>query len=213
VHSLCCVENTYLLSGWEDGFIRCHDLATLSRQFWCLNAHRNGVTSLCVTYNLPAGADASGTMLGSNTLTNNTNLRYFVSGGGEGTVRVWKLDSREPVTQYTEHTRAVAKVLIDCKCPHILHSSGQDGSVLTFDLRTNSRRISHLCTNTLMHSMTQRADSEQEVITCDNAGRLMFWDIDYREAVLSMQDPSRTCIRCCCISPTGKYLAFAGNVY
>jgi WD40 repeat protein len=196
--TMCCVDNSYLLSGWEDGFIRCHDLATLSRQFWCLNAHRGGVTTLSATYPTPAS-------------TNNNSLRYFVSGGGEGTVRVWKLDTREPITQHTEHTRAVAKVLIDCKQSHLLHSVGVDGSVLTFDLRTNARRASHLCTGTVIHDMTQRLDNEQEVITCDTIGRLMFWDVDYRDAVLSMQDPSRSCIRCCAVSPTGKYLAFAGT--
>ena len=46
---------------------------------------------------------------------------------------------------------------------------------------------------------------------CCPVGRLLYWDIDYREPVLCMQDPSRTTLRCCSVSPSGAFLAFAGD--
>jgi WD40 repeat protein len=62
-----------------------------------------------------------------------------------------------------------------------------------------------------MTDMTQRKDSEHELITSDVLGRLMHWDIDYREAVLVIQDPTRTATRKCSVSPSGRFLAFAGD--
>lgn len=35
--------------------------------------------------------------------------------------------------------------------------------------------------------MTQRLDSENELITCHVDGRLMFWDIDYAEPVAGLR--------------------------
>ena len=189
--SLYVIDQNYVLSGWEDGFIRCHDLATLSRQMWYVpNAHRGGVRSLSA-YVGPT-------------------MKYFVSGGGDGAVRVWKLDTRELITQHSEHSKVVSKVLADNRLPNLVHSVGADCSVLTFDLKTNARKMGHLSTGCIT-DMTQRTDSEQEIVTCDTAGRLLFWDIDYRDAVLSMQDPSRSAIKTCAVSPSGQFLAFAGD--
>jgi len=32
-----------------------------------------------------------------------------------------------------------------------------------------------------------------------------------REAVYAIQDPTRKCLKCCSISPSGRYLAFSGE--
>lgn len=79
---------------WEDGFVRCHDVSSLTRQLWTLaNAHRNGVQSLSAY--VPAGAGAAG---------GGGSLRFFVSGGGDGAVRVWRLDNREMITQVSSRS-------------------------------------------------------------------------------------------------------------
>ena len=189
-----------VISGWSDGFIRCHDSKTLENQLWYIaNAHRDGVTSIC------AHVDEK--------------LQYLASGGGDGAVRVWRLGSRELITQYTEHSKPVSKVLIDIKSPHIIHSVGRDSSVLSYDIKASKRVISHLLAGSSagnssggsMTSMTQRIDSEQELITCDTQGRLLHWDIDYREPVLCVQDPNRSALHCCQVSPSGRFIAFAGE--
>jgi WD40 repeat protein len=59
--------------------------------------------------------------------------------------------------------------------------------------------------------MTQRRDSEQELVACDTLGRLLHFDIDVREPVEAVQDPSQAPLRCCAVSPSGRYLAFAGD--
>lgn len=162
VQSLCLIDSSkYLLSGWEDGYIRCCDTATLTQTMWYLhNAHKDGVRSLS------AYVDQS--------------IGYFASGGGDGAVRVWRLGSRECVAQYSEHTKGVVKVAVDINLPNIIHSIGTDGTVLAFDLKTAKRRMCHMVTSGVMADFSQRRDSENELVTCDNQGRLLYWDIDVR---------------------------------
>jgi hypothetical protein len=51
---------------------------------------------------------------------------------------------------------------------------------------------------------TQRLDSEQEIITADGQGRMLFWDCDYPEPVQMLQDPARASMNCCQVSPSGR---------
>lgn len=185
-------DNKSVISGWDDGFIRCVDAETLSHLLWYLpNAHRGGTHSLCVHQD--------------------NNLSYFVSGGGDGAVRVWRLSNRELVTQYTEHTKCVVRVAVDVKSPQIIHSVSSDCSILSYDLRSARRIICHLVTSGSMSDLSQRKDGENELITCDSQGRLLHWDIDVRDPVLAMQDPSKSPLRCLAVSPSGRFLAFAGD--
>jgi len=185
-------DNQTVISGWQDGFVRCHDSQTLNRQLWYIaTAHRGGCTTIA-TY-----ADDK--------------LQYLVTGGGDGAVRIWRLANRELVTQYTEHTKSVARVLVDHTSPNIVHSVSIDCSVLSYDLKSARRIISHLVTTGSLCDMTQRRDSEKELITCDNQGRLLHWDIDVRDPVAAVQDPTKGALKCVAISPSGRYLAFAGD--
>ena len=113
--------------------------------------------------------------------------------------------------RYNEHAKAVVTVLVDNKSPNIIHSVGADCSVLTYDLKAARRIISHLVTNGTLCSMTQRKDSENELITSDNTGRLLHWDQDYRDPVVAVQDPARLPVRAVAVSPSGRFLAFAGR--
>lgn len=195
VECLHILDDTYLLSGWQQGAIRCHDLETLNRQVWYIpNAHRGGTTTIATCSDRTA------------------KLQYLVSGGGDGAVRVWRLSNRELVAQYTEHTKAISRVLVDNQFTNLVHSVSQDCSVLTFDLQTERRKICHITKGGIMTDMTQRKDSEHELITCDTQGRLLHWDVDIRDPVLVVQDVgSKPILRTCAISPTGRFLAFAGD--
>ena len=59
--------------------------------------------------------------------------------------------------------------------------------------------------------MSQRLDSEQEIITCDGNGRMLLWDCDYPDPVQMIQDPSRTTIQAVTVSPSGRYVVSCGN--
>jgi WD40 repeat protein len=198
VLSLCVMANdTLLLSGWENGFLRCHDLESLNRLVWYVpEAHRGGTTSIAAC----SEQDSQ------------SRLQYIVTGGADGAVRVWRMSNRELVAQFTEHSKSVSKVLIDNMSPNIVHSVGQDCSVLTYDLKANRRVICHMTKGGVMTDMTQRKDSERELITCDTHGRLLHWDCDVRDPVFSVQDAGKMpLLRTCAISPSGRFLAFAGD--
>jgi WD40 repeat protein len=159
---------------------------------WFINgAHRNGATSVA------AHVDGS--------------VQYLVTGGGDGAVRVWRFSNRELVAQFTEHSKPVSKVLIDVHSPNIIHSVSLDSSVLSYDIKASRRIICHMVTSGSMLAMTQRRDSELELITGDSLGRLLHWDIDMREPVMAMQDPSKAAIQACAVSPSGRFLAFTGD--
>lgn len=187
---LSLVDNSNILSGWEDGFVRCTNSG--GQMLWYIaNAHRDGVQSLSSHVN--------------------PDLSYFASGGGDGAVRVWKYYNRELVTQYSEHRKGVSQVKIDDMASNIVHSVGGDNSVLSYDLKANRRIIGHTFSGGQLLSLSQRIDSEQELITGDSMGRLLYWDIDHRDPVAVIQDPTRAPIRCCQVSTSGRYLAFAGD--
>lgn len=191
---LTFLDNEKVLVGSEDGSIRCLDFPGLSKTHWYIaSAHREGTTSIGIA--------------------ESKSVRYMVSGGNDSTVRVWKLSNRELITQYSDHKKGVTKVLVDWKSPNIIHSCGLDGQLVSFDLKTNKRICIHMINSGSLLDMTQRIDpkSEIETVTCDSTGKLLQWDIDVREAVYAIQDPTRKSLRCCSISPSGRYLAFSGD--
>jgi WD40 repeat protein len=193
VKCICMVDDNNILTGWQDGAIRCTDRS--GRELWCLaTAHRDGTLSIAIHMDM-----------------NSFDIPYLVSGGNDGAVRVWKYRNRELILQYSEHRKGVQKVLIDEKSPNIVHSEGGDSSILSYDLKAARRIMSHIVNTGSFICMTQRKDSEQELITSDHLGRLLYWDIDVRDPVLAIQDPSRLPILACEVSPTGRYLAFAGE--
>ena len=124
VASICWVGDEAVVTGWHDTFIRCHDASTMQCLWEIPNAHRGAVMSVA------AHSDAS--------------LSYLLSGGSDGSVRVWALRSREMMLQFVEHQKAVTQVLVDVKSPNLVHSAGSDCQVLTYDLRRERRTIAHL---------------------------------------------------------------------
>lgn len=177
----------------EDGFIRCFDRLALSRQLWSIpEAHKRGTR--CISVNADAKA------------------QFMVSGGGDGVVRVWLLRNREMITQFNEHRKEICAVLVDAVEPNIVHSAAVDGAVISFDLKSGRRMMSHgVLGGSSMTAMEQRKDSEREVLVTDNRGRIIEFDIDVRDPVNVTQEPSRMCINCCAISPSGVLLAVAGE--
>lgn len=182
-----------LISGWEDGGLRCHDMDSLSRQLWMItNAHRAGVLSVAAH--------------------RGDRLEYLVSGGADNAIRVWNLTTRELLAQYQEQTRPILRVLVDCRQFNLFHSISLDGSIMTYDFIRQRRVVAHFIPKgTQLAALTQRQDSEQELVTCDTGGCISFWDCDYSEAVTNLQDPARMQIRCAEVSPTSRFLAFAGD--
>jgi len=191
VTSLCWLRDDAVVSGWKDRTIRCFDASTMRKSWDIASAHRAPITSVACHL----GSDSS----------------FVCSGAEDGTVRVWALKSREMMIQFAEHQRAVTSLLVDVLNPALIHSSSMDCQVLTYDLKRERRTVGHQERSGAFMSMSQRVDSEQELVTCDFNGRLLFWDCDVAEPVQVLQSPNRMRMRCVCVSPTGRYLAVCGD--
>lgn len=109
-------QDQAIIAGCADGSIHAYDAPGLSRRLWFIHsAHRGGVNSIAVKLDI--------------------SMSYLVSGGADATVRIWSLQTRECVMQFTEHSKAVATVLVDVQYPHLVHSVSHDCMVITFDIQ------------------------------------------------------------------------------
>ena len=76
--SSCAIalDDDTVMTGWQDGFIRCFDRSTNQCMWEVANAHRGAITAIY--------ADAN----------------YILSGGEEGAVRVWARANRKLLIQF-----------------------------------------------------------------------------------------------------------------
>lgn len=77
-----------IISGWNDGRIRAFKIEGSAPLWQIDNAHKNGVTAICLSYN----------------------SKFICSGGELGECRVWEIRSRELVSHLKEHTSKVTKL-------------------------------------------------------------------------------------------------------
>jgi hypothetical protein len=107
--------------------------------------------------------------------------------------------------QFHEHKRGgVSKVLFDIVKPHWVHSCGLDRQVFIYDLQTERRLVAHQVREGAFLTMSQRVDSEHEIITGGADGRMLFWDCDVMDSsVKAIMDPNRMRITSIQVSPSG----------
>eukprot|EP00792_Barthelona_sp_PAP020_P005727 TRINITY_DN2772_c0_g1_i2.p1 TRINITY_DN2772_c0_g1~~TRINITY_DN2772_c0_g1_i2.p1 ORF type:complete len:631 (+),score=141.12 TRINITY_DN2772_c0_g1_i2:32-1894(+) len=101
-----------LYTGHSDGVIRAYDVESAGQLFFEIpNAHVKGVTALTLS----------------------KNERFLISGGGDGSVRLWNLRSRQIICHLKEHTAAVTAIKLspDNKTAF---SSSVDGTMIVWDL-------------------------------------------------------------------------------
>eukprot|EP00668_Euglena_longa_P029336 GGOE01036682.1.p1 GENE.GGOE01036682.1~~GGOE01036682.1.p1 ORF type:complete len:679 (-),score=199.82 GGOE01036682.1:158-2194(-) len=149
------------LSAWSDGCIRAFD-ATNGEFLWNVdNAHRCSITALVIA----------------------PNLKFFVTGGAEGEVRLWEMKTREMVTELKEHKGMVTGLRIMADSSHLL-SASKDKSVITWDLMKERRACSHeqrmgaISSVDLYHNQTN-------FVTAGLEKRLSLWDLRQGCPVLS----------------------------
>ncbi len=82
----------FVMTGWEDGSLRCFNSDSGDLLFNVADAHRGGVSSFCIS----------------------KNERFTVSGGNQGEVRVWEMRSRELVSDLKEHIAPVTGIVRPC---------------------------------------------------------------------------------------------------
>ncbi|EQC30761.1 hypothetical protein SDRG_11522 [Saprolegnia diclina VS20] len=185
---VCYAANgAFLVSGWADGWLRAYETASGHKLWHIANAHRGEVTCIAA------------------------NDKCIVSGSSDGGVNVWSVATRELILQFHEHKRGVTQVTIDLVKAHHVHSCGLDRSLFLYDLKTQRRAVVHQVREGAFHAMSQRLDSETEIITGGADGRLLFWDCDVADAVKVLQDPNRMRVLALQVSPSGRFVATGGD--
>ncbi|TMW61987.1 hypothetical protein Poli38472_009480 [Pythium oligandrum] len=176
-----------IVSGWADGWVRAFDASSAQKKWHIANAHRSEVTTVATSFN------------------------YVVSGSTDGAVNIWSTQTRELVLQFHEHKRAVTQVLVDIGKPHWVHSCGLDKSLFIYDLKNERRIMAQHSHDATFQGITQRLDSETEIITAGSDGRMLVWDCDIADPVQYLVDPNHLRVCAVNISPSGRYLAACGD--
>mmetsp|Transcript_51285 Transcript_51285/g.111311 ORF Transcript_51285/g.111311 Transcript_51285/m.111311 type:complete len:613 (+) Transcript_51285:37-1875(+) len=149
------------------------------------NAHRGGATSVKLA----------------------SNMRFVISGGAEGELRVWELRTREMAAHLKEHMARVTEVQIFPNDQYAI-SVSRDRCLLTWDLRTEKRLTAHREKHGGLNCLTV-ASNQTTVVTAGQEKTLTFWD-------LRMADPTRTIeldeeVHGVTLSPDDRFLATAGT--
>lgn len=154
------VRRQTLLSGWKDGVIRAFDDMSGAFLWEIVSAHRGCVTCVDLT------------------------PLYLVSAGADGSVRVWSDGaSRQLVGNFDEHKKSVTALCVDLAMPQLIHTCGDDKSVVTIDLNQSRRVSSHSVKEGAPKTMAQASTGEFELITGDASGMLKWWDCDQTDPV------------------------------
>ncbi|CAK9040182.1 Cilia- and flagella-associated protein 52 [Durusdinium trenchii] len=178
-----------VLAGFESGAVRAFDARKGGgRQVWEIAvAHRDGVSSLCSTH------------------------LFYATGGLRGGVRLWSRTSKSQLFEFSDHiSRPVTGLLPDVKQAHLLHSCGADKCVFTYDLKKERRMVQHQWRDGgVLTALTQRLDSENELLTAGTDGCLLTWDCDVEHPVSQVQVHGQALgFSCVQVSPlTGHFVA------
>jgi WD40 repeat protein len=173
-----------VLSGWSDGYVRCHDSRTGRLMWQIVNAHRGKVQAICVT-------DVA-----------------IVTAGEDRHVRVWSLRSHELVVQFSDHQRPITAVAADVRAdkPHLLYSVGLDRCMTTYDLRKQRREKSHSAGESGFNCLAQRKCADFEFLCGAGEGRIVMLDEDIPQPTKIFATGVGQ-VRAVAVSPSGKWLA------
>ncbi len=151
-----------IISGWQDGKIRMFRNDT-SKMLWQIdNAHKGGVIHLDIA----------------------KNLKFIVSGGNEGEVRVWETKSREMLSHLKEHTNKVTKVQL-ISDDYFLLSSSRDRALLCWDLQKEKRVSAHYQRMGGINYFDVISDKNL-VLTTGQDRKVTYWDLREANAIRSI---------------------------
>lgn len=151
----CCnFTDEVVISGWSDGRIRSFRIDTCEPLWTIDNAHNNGVSALCLSYN----------------------QKFICSGGNEGEVRVWEIRSRELISHLKEHTSKVTSVQVFKDDVHLL-TCARDRAVLCWDLKNEKRISNHTQSMGGINCFAISPEDEQKVVTVGQERSVTFWDL------------------------------------
>lgn len=190
-------DGSGIVSGWDDSKIRVFFPETGRLMYAINDAHKKGVTAITAT------SDCS----------------RIISGGGEGQVRVWRVEERiaksgqktfvtELEEALKEHANAVSCIRVSKDNTQCVSASA-DGSCIVWDLKT-FRRKQIMFANTLFRCVCFEPE-ECQVITSGTDRKISYWEL-YDGTLIRELDGSRSgSVNGMDISLDGQYYVTAGD--
>lgn len=143
-----------IISGWNDGKIRSFRVEGSTPLWQIDNAHKNGVTSICLSHN----------------------FKFICSGGNEGECRVWEIRSRELVSHLKEHTSKVTKVQVFPDDIHML-SCARDRAILCWDLKNEKRIANQTQRMGGVNSFSISTGDNNKFMSVGQERKITYWDL------------------------------------
>ncbi|KAL5019283.1 hypothetical protein ScPMuIL_005005 [Solemya velum] len=187
-----------IVSAWDDGKIRAYGFSTakkgsdkkLVEKFVIADAHKGGVTALAIT------SDGC----------------CIVSGGGEGQVRVWQIQSNTNVPKLIEnmkeHKGAVSAIKI-CRNETECASASHDGTCIIWDLRSKKRK-QIVFSNTLFKCLVY-GPNDCQIITSGTDRKIGYWETYDGQQIRDLEGAKSGSVNAMDVSPDWKYFVTGGD--
>jgi WD40 repeat protein len=174
-----------IVTGCSDGRLMSFDCAQGQNLWHIDNAHKSGATAVQLA----------------------SNMRFVLSGGAEGELRVWEVKSKEMMSHLKEHASRVSDLKLFPNDEYAI-SASRDRCLLTWDLRTEKRLTAHREKHGGINCLAVASD-QVTVYTAGQEKTLTTWDLRMGEPVRSLVlDEELLSIS---LSPDDRDLATAGT--
>ncbi|GBG63600.1 hypothetical protein CBR_g38666 [Chara braunii] len=185
--ALCVVaSSSTLLSGWDDGYLRCHAIRG-GKMLWSIpNAHARAVTAIAL---------AKGE-------------HFLVSGGEAGDVRIWELRNRDLVMSFEEHSMRITKIVILADDLHIV-SSSRDRTVRCWKVKQSRSFASRFEKVGALNGVAISPD-QLYIVTAGQDRKITVWDMREREPAIEITEAHRGEVTCVAIPSKGGVFLTGG---
>lgn len=145
------------VSGWSDSCVRCHDFASGELLWSVAKTHRGAVCSILVA----------------------PSLRFFLTGGEDGDIKVWDMRSRELKYVLSDHKQSVIMLHLLNTETHLI-STSRDRTTVSWDMN-RQRRIT--CHESFAGTTAAAAVAKDEcrVLVSGAGGTFDEWDLRQKE--------------------------------
>lgn len=151
------------VAGYTDGRITSYDVEAGSTLWTIPSAHTSGRCS------------------GVSQVALASNMRFVLSAGEEGEIRVWETRQREMVSHFKEHTARVNQVVLFPNDQYAV-SVARDRCILTWDLRAEKRLTSHRGKHGGLNCIHMMSD-QTNAVTGSQEKDLVYWDLRQPEPI------------------------------
>lgn len=177
-----------IISGWNDGIIRAFTPLTGKLIYSIANAHNKGCSALSIS----------------------SNGRILVSGGCEGQIRIWKIEShiQSLIGVLKEHVGPIATVDFNNFDNEIV-SSSTDGTCIIWDINRLSRK--HVLFANTQFTCARYYPNGVQILTSGSDRRVSYWEVYDGCMARNVEASMKGAINCIDINKTGEMFLSVGH--